>query len=189
MGTHPIFESDFDCLTAMLARIFKALPIKRNSSYVLARVVDGELQEARIDLEKTSSTKDRVENYGIEGSLWAEANVNNMEVFAQVGEIFSREATGRFGKMVSDIDGECCMQTLDVPVEEQALIEFELTDVNAEQLVRTNNTRYIFDTVKDNDGFIRAVNIQRLPKSQLKRFNGAWDQDQDEKLISLYSHS
>ena len=166
----------------MLARIFKALPIKRNSSYVLARVVDGELQEARIDLEKTSSTKDRVENYEIEGSIWAEANVNNMEVFAQVGEIFSREATGRFGKfyyllcctlqlfriiigkMVSDNDGECCMQTLDVPVEEQALIEFELTDVNAEQLVRTNNTRYIFDTVKDNDGFIRAVNIQRLRK-------------------------
>jgi hypothetical protein len=84
-----------------MLRIFKALPINRNSSYVLARVVDGELQEARIDLEKTSSTKDRVVNYGIEGSIWAEASVNNMEVFAQVGEIFSREATGRFGKFDS----------------------------------------------------------------------------------------
>jgi len=57
------------------------------------------------------------------------------------------------------------MHTLDVPVEEQALIEFDLTDVNAEQLVRTKNTRFIFDTVKDNDGFIRAVNIQRLRES------------------------
>jgi len=64
--------------------------------------------------------------------------------------------------MVSDIEGECCMQTLDAPVEEQVQIEFDLTDVNAEQLVRTNNTRFLFDTVKDNDGFIRAVNIQRL---------------------------
>jgi len=54
------------------------------------------------------------------------------------------------------------MQTLDAPVEEQVQIEFDLTDVNAEQLVRTNNTRFLFDTVKDNDGFIRAVNIQRL---------------------------
>jgi hypothetical protein len=86
-------------INSAMLRIFKALPIKRNSSYVLARVVDGELQEARIDLEKTSSTKDRVVNYGIEGSIWAEASVNNMEVFAQVGEIFSREATGRFGKL------------------------------------------------------------------------------------------
>ena len=81
----------------MLARIFKVFPKSRKSSFVLARVVDGELQEARIDLKKTSSTKDRVESFGIEGSIWAEASVNQTEMFAQIGEIFSREATARLG--------------------------------------------------------------------------------------------
>ncbi|CAG5103168.1 Oidioi.mRNA.OKI2018_I69.chr1.g649.t1.cds [Oikopleura dioica] len=174
----------------MLARASKQLLRTRiSSNYVLARVVDGELQEAKIDLTKTSSTKDTRESYGFQGSIWAEVNVNNSEMFAQVGEVFSKEASGRLGKIVSDKNGESCIHPLDVPIEEQKVIEFDLADVNEEQLVRTKNTRYQFDTVKDQDGFIRAVNIHRLPKSQLKKLNAAWDETQEENLISLYSYS
>ena len=68
------------------------------------------------------------------------------------------------GKSVSDKSGDSCIQPLDVPIEDQNLIEFDLADVNEEQLVRTKNTRYQFDTVKDQDGFVRAVNIHRLRK-------------------------
>ena len=84
----------------MLARASKQLlRTRKSSNYVLARVVDGELQEAKIDLTKTSSTKDTRESYGFQGSIWAEVNVNNSEMFAQVGEVFSKEASGRLGKL------------------------------------------------------------------------------------------
>merc|ERR1712228_795719 len=56
MGTHPIFESDFDCLTDFVNSTMLNLLLRRSialkrckAEYVLAKVVDGKLVEAEFE--------------------------------------------------------------------------------------------------------------------------------------------